>query len=48
MAAVEQNAPGHVAEVRRLVLDPLTDDAVRQLARIATKLLDAATTSPRT
>jgi DNA-binding MarR family transcriptional regulator len=48
MAAVEQIAPGHVAEVRRLVLDPLTDDEVRQLARIATRLLDAATTSPRT
>jgi DNA-binding MarR family transcriptional regulator len=41
--AIEQIAPGHVAAVRRLVLDPLTDDEVHQLARIAAKLLDAAT-----
>ncbi len=41
-AAVEQIAPGHVAEVRRLVFDQLTPDQVDQLSRIATELLDAA------
>jgi DNA-binding MarR family transcriptional regulator len=40
--AIEQLAPGHVAEVRRLVFDPLTDDEVDQLARITTKLLGTA------
>ncbi len=41
-AAVEQVAPGHVAEVHRLVFDRLTPDEVDLLAGIATKLLDAA------
>jgi len=41
-AAVEQIAPGHVAEVRRLVFDRLTSDEVDQLTGIAAKLLDAA------
>jgi DNA-binding MarR family transcriptional regulator len=41
-AAVGQIAPGHVAEVRRLVFDQLTSDEVDQLTRIATKLLGAA------
>jgi DNA-binding MarR family transcriptional regulator len=41
-AAVEQIAPGHVAEVRRLVFDRLTSDEVGQLTGIAAKLLDAA------
>ncbi|NEK57726.1 winged helix-turn-helix transcriptional regulator [Geodermatophilus sabuli] len=40
--AIEQLAPGHVAEVRRLVFDPLTDDEVDQLARLTTKLLGSA------
>ena len=34
-------APGHVAEVRRLVLDPLTATQVGQLARIARRIGDA-------
>ena len=42
-AAIEQVAPGHVGEVRRLVFDQLTPDEVDQLARIAGKLLTAAT-----
>lgn len=42
-AAIEQVAPGHVGEVRRLVFDRLTADEVDQLARIAGKLLTAAT-----
>ena len=33
-AALEQAAPGHVAEVRRLLLDRLTPQQVRQLRRI--------------
>ena len=41
-AAVEQIAPGHVAEVRRLVFDRLTSDEVDQLTGIAAELLDAA------
>jgi len=43
LAAVEQIAPGHVGEVRRLVFDRLTADDVDQLARIAGKLVTAAT-----
>ena len=42
LRAVEQIAPGHVVEVRRLVFDQLTPDEVDQLARIAAKLLDTA------
>ncbi len=45
-AAVEQIAPGHVVEVRRLVFDQLTPDEVDQLDHIATKLLDAASRRP--
>ena len=41
-AAVEQIAPGHVVEVRRLVFDRLTPEEVDQLTRIATTLLDTA------
>jgi DNA-binding MarR family transcriptional regulator len=41
-AVVEQIAPGHVAEVRRLVFDRLTSDEVDQLTRIAGRLLGAA------
>jgi DNA-binding MarR family transcriptional regulator len=41
-AAVERIAPGHVAEVRRLVFDQLTPGEVDRLARITTKLLDTA------
>ncbi|SFT87700.1 transcriptional regulator, MarR family [Geodermatophilus amargosae] len=35
---VVATAPGHVAEVRRLVLDPLTRTQVRQLHEIATRI----------
>ncbi|GCB46237.1 MarR family winged helix-turn-helix transcriptional regulator [Streptomyces sp. NL15-2K] len=34
-------APGHVAEVRRLVLDPLTKAQVKQLAHIGRRILHA-------
>jgi DNA-binding MarR family transcriptional regulator len=40
-AEVEQAAPAHVAEVRRLVIDPLTKVQQRQLAVIAVRLLRA-------
>jgi DNA-binding MarR family transcriptional regulator len=35
-------APGHVTEVRRLVLDPLTRTQVRQLHEIATRIRQVA------
>ena len=35
---VVASAPGHVAEVRRLVLDPLTRAQVRQLAAIGSRI----------
>ena len=35
---VVDTAPGHVAEVRRLVLDPLTRPQVRQLREVATRI----------
>jgi DNA-binding MarR family transcriptional regulator len=35
---VEQTAPGHVAEVRRLVFDPLTRAQVRQLRDIGSRV----------
>ena len=35
---VVSTAPGHVTEVRRLVLDPLTRTQVRQLHEIATRI----------
>ena len=38
-AAVEEAAPGHVAEVRRVVLDPLTRAQVRQLAAIGKRIV---------
>ena len=42
LSLLESVAPGHVAEVRRLVFDRLTSDEVDQLTGIAAKLLDAA------
>ncbi|MEU4427624.1 MarR family transcriptional regulator [Actinoplanes sp. NPDC024001] len=39
MAALEAAAPGHVAEVRRLVFDHLSDDDVACLGAITAKLL---------
>jgi DNA-binding MarR family transcriptional regulator len=41
LAKVVAAAPGHVAEVRRLVLDPLTRKQVGQLTRIAERLNEA-------
>ncbi|MCC5577641.1 MarR family transcriptional regulator [Microtetraspora sp. AC03309] len=40
-AVVEQAAPRHVAEVRRLVLDPLTKAQQRQLGVVASRILRA-------
>jgi DNA-binding MarR family transcriptional regulator len=40
-ALLEQTAPGHVAEVRRLVFDRLTVEEVDQLRRLACKLFDS-------
>jgi DNA-binding MarR family transcriptional regulator len=43
MALLEAAAPGHVAEVRRLVFDHLTTEDVDQLRAITAKLLPALT-----
>src|SRR5206468_1424040 len=40
LAVLRTTAPGHVAEVRRLVFDRLDPSDVRQLHAIAGKLLD--------
>jgi DNA-binding MarR family transcriptional regulator len=40
-AKVTQAAPGHVQEVRRLVLDPLTKTQSRQLSEIGRRILRA-------
>jgi DNA-binding MarR family transcriptional regulator len=40
-AKVTQAAPGHVQEVRRLVLDPLTKAQSRQLSEIGRRILRA-------
>ena len=37
---LEQTAPGHVAQVRANVLDPLTADEVAQLAALLSKVVD--------
>ena len=39
---VARTAPGHVAEVRRLVFDPLTRTQVRQLQEIAERIRQVA------
>ena len=39
-------APGHVAEVRRLVFDPLSRTQVNQLERIATRILATRDAEP--
>jgi DNA-binding MarR family transcriptional regulator len=41
LAKVTQTAPGHVAEVRRLVFDPLTKPQVRQLQQISRRIMRA-------
>ena len=46
MAKLVATAPGHVREVRRLVIDVLTPDELTQLRAIARRLVDTA--SPRT
>jgi hypothetical protein len=38
MAKLTQAAPGHVQEVRRLVLDPLTKTQTRQLREIGQRI----------
>jgi hypothetical protein len=40
-AKVTQAAPGHVQEVRRLVLDPLTKAQSRQLREISRRIIGA-------
>ncbi|GAA1594286.1 MarR family winged helix-turn-helix transcriptional regulator [Actinoplanes couchii] len=42
-AVLEAAAPGHVAEVRRLVFDHLTEDDVRRLGALSGKLLPTLT-----
>ncbi|SDS45815.1 MarR family winged helix-turn-helix transcriptional regulator [Actinoplanes derwentensis] len=46
LAVLEEAAPGHVAEVRRLVFDHLTEDDVRRLGAITGKLLPILNGSP--
>jgi DNA-binding MarR family transcriptional regulator len=43
MALLQAAAPGHVAEVRRLVFDHLTADDVERLRAVTAKLLPALT-----
>ncbi|MGC5021253.1 MarR family winged helix-turn-helix transcriptional regulator [Micromonospora sp. DT47] len=38
---LRQAAPGHASEVRRLAIEPLTDEQIRQLADISTTILDS-------
>jgi DNA-binding MarR family transcriptional regulator len=45
MASLATAAPGHVAEVRRLIFDHLTPDDVTQLGAITGKLLSGLTAS---
>lgn len=40
-AKVAEAAPGHVAAVRRLVIDPLTRTQLRQLSAITSRILEA-------
>ncbi|MGY1725168.1 MarR family winged helix-turn-helix transcriptional regulator [Blastococcus sp. SYSU DS0533] len=47
MSLLERVAPGHVAEVRRLVFDRLTSAEVTQLRSIALRLLTTGTADPR-
>ena len=43
MDTLREAAPGHVAEVRRLVFDHLSDDEIAQLRAITAKVLPALT-----
>ncbi len=40
MAALAEAAPGHVEEVRRRLLDPLSDEQVGQLSEICRTIID--------
>ena len=40
MRVLEQTAPGHVAQVRASVLDPLNSDEVTQLSMLLAKIVD--------
>ena len=40
LRVLEQTAPGHVAQVRASVLDPLTPDEVAQLSTLLAKIVD--------
>lgn len=42
LAALEAAAPLHVAEARRLVIDPLDDDELAVLTRLLSKMITAA------
>jgi DNA-binding MarR family transcriptional regulator len=46
-AKVTRAAPGHIREVRRLVLDPLTKAQSRQLREISRRILDAVESADR-
>lgn len=46
MATVEAAAPGHVAEVRRLIFDPLTRTQQRQLRTLSHRILGALDAPP--
>ncbi len=47
LAKVEEAAPGHVREVRRLLFDTLTKSQVRQLANICERIARANSSSRR-
>jgi DNA-binding MarR family transcriptional regulator len=46
-AVLEEAAPGHVDQVRRLVIDALTPEQVEQLGEISAAMAAAATGQPR-
>jgi DNA-binding MarR family transcriptional regulator len=46
LALVRRILPGHVQVVRRLLIDPLSDDDMRQLGDIMTRLRDHMRTQP--
>lgn len=41
-AVLADSAPGHVETVRRLLLDPLTEEQIGQLHEISTRILEAS------
>lgn len=44
---LEQAAPGHVAQVRASVLDPLSPDEIAQLSTLLAKIVDPLETDGR-